>query len=161
MSPLFDVTELVRMGVEDEKTGVAFYSVLAEKTADAGLRELYADLAGQERRHQERFEQMLADLGDVQGAESYPGEYINYLRAMLDSRAFPDEAAGRRMATEHADDPAGTLDLALRFERDTLALMHELRGMVPERDRATVDELAREEQGHLVVLAGAKEKLGS
>jgi len=161
MSPLFDVTELVQMGVEDERTGVAFYSVLAEKTADAELRQQYADLAEQERHHQKRFEQMLEDLGNVQATETYPGEYIAYLRAMLDSRALPDEATAQRMANERADDPAASLDLALRFERDTLVLMNELRGMVPEKDRGTVDELAREEQGHLVVLARAKEKLGS
>ena len=160
MSPLFDVAELVRIGVEDEKTGVAFYSAVAGKADDPELRKMYEELAEQERRHQERFEQMLDDLGNVQPTESHPGEYVEYLRAMLDSRAFPDESSGRRMAEACTDD-AAVLDLAVRFERDTLVLLGELRSMVPAKDQSVVDELIREEQSHLVVLAGAKERLGS
>jgi len=158
VSPLFDVPELVRIAVEDEKTGVLFYSTLAARTRSAPLRQTYQGLADQERRHQKRFEKMLEDLGSYQPTESYPGEYIAYLRAMLDSRAFPDEATGRRMAAECVDDDAA-LSLAIRFERDTLALYNELRSLVPDKDQATVDELAREEQGHLVELARAQEQL--
>jgi len=159
MSPLFDVAELVRIGVEDEKTGVAFYSALAAKTARPRLREMYRGLAEQERHHQKRFEQMLQNLGGYQPTESYPGEYIAYLRAMLDSRAFPDEAAGRRVASECRSD-ADALALAIRFERDTLVLLNELRGLVPAADRPIVDELTREEQSHLVELTRAQELLG-
>jgi len=159
MSPLFHVAELVRMGVEDEKAGVVLYSALAEKTADADLRGTYETLAEQERGHQARFEKMLDDLGNVQPTESHPGEYVEYLRAMLDSRAFPDEATARKKVQESPSD-AAALTLAIRFERDTLVLLTELRGMVPDRDQTIVDELTREEQGHLVVLTAAREKLG-
>ena len=158
MSPLFHVAELVRIGVEDEKTGVAFYTTLAEKTQNPELRETYKSLAEQERHHQQRFEKMLDDLGNVQPTESYPGEYVSYLRAMLDSRAFPDVASGETMAQDCADD-AAALALAIRFERDTLILLGELRGLVREKDRAPVDALAREERGHLVELGRARDKL--
>ena len=77
---------------------------------------------------------------------------------MLESRAFPDHETARRIAAECKDD-AAALALAVRFERDTLVLLNELRGMVPAKDRETVDELAREEQGHLVELTRAQEKL--
>jgi len=160
MSPLFHVAELVRIGVEDEKSGVAFYSALAEKTKNAELKKTYAGLAEQERYHQKRFEKMLEDLGDFQPTESSPGEYVAYLRSMLDTRAFHDPPTARQMAGECATDRAA-LALAVRFERDTLVLLNELREMVPERDRTTVDELAREEQSHLVELTRAQEKLGS
>jgi len=160
MSPLFHVAELVRIGVEDERSGVAFYDALAAKTSDADLRKLYEDLTTQERYHQKRFERLLEELGDVKPTESYPGEYVDYLRAMLDSRAFQAPGAAAKMAGECADDKAA-LDLAIRFERDTLILMKELREMVREKDRKTVDDLAREEQGHLVELGRARAKLAS
>lgn len=159
MSPLFHVAELVRIGVEDEKTGVAFYSALAKKTRNAALRKMYEGLAEQERHHQERFERMLGALGDFQPSESYTGEYVAYLRAMLDSRAFPEPGKGVQLAAECADDRAAVA-LAIRFERDTLILLNELRGLVPVRDAETVDELAGEEQGHLVELARAQGVLG-
>ncbi len=158
MSPLFHVAELVRIGVEDEKSGVAFYETLARKTGDDELRKTYEGLAQQERCHQKRFEDLLDELGNVQPTETYPGEYIAYLRAMLDSRAFRAPDAAARMARRCKDD-AAALDLAIRFERDTLILMKELREMVPAKDREVVDDLAREEQGHLVELGRARQRL--
>ena len=47
----------------------------------------------------------------------------------------------------------------MRFERDTLILMNEMRGMVREKDRNIVDELIAEEQSHLVVLSQVRQKL--
>ncbi len=161
MSPLFHIAELVRIGVEDEKSGVAFYAALAEKTRSAQLRKAYASLAEQERFHQKRFEQMLADLGNHEPTETYPGEYIAYLRAMLDSRAFHDPVTAQKIAADIGGDDNAALSMAIRFERDTLVLLKELREMVPEKDRDTVDELAREEQGHLVDLNRALKTLGS
>jgi rubrerythrin len=155
MAELFEVAELVKVAVEDEKSGVAFYSTLAGKTRSAALRKTFAELAEQEKFHRKRFEQMLEGLGGHKAAESYPGEYMVYLRALTDNRAFPDEQAARRMAEQCKDD-AAALELAIRFERDTLLLMNEMRGMVGRKDASVVRELAQEEQSHLVVLANAR-----
>jgi hypothetical protein len=51
------------------------------------------------------------------------------------------------------------LVLATRFERDTLILMNEMRKLVPEKDGAIVEELASEEQAHLVTLTEAQQRL--
>ena len=156
MAELFEVAELVKVAVEDEKTGVAFYSRLAEKCQK--LKDIFSKLAEEEKVHQRRFEEMLAGIGDYKPPEQYPGQYMEYLRTLTDDRAFPDEQTAVRMADECADD-AAALMLASRFERDTLILMNEMRSLVPEKDHAVVDELAREEQGHLVTLAEARRKL--
>jgi rubrerythrin len=157
MGELFDIGELVRIGVEDEKAGVAFYSALAGKARDAELRKVFANLAEQEKYHQKRFEQMLLDLGGHRQREEYPGQYMDYLRVLTGERAFPDPETAVRRADECPDDLAG-LEMASRFERDTLLLMNEMRGLVPEKDKVIVDELAREEQSHLVTLAGARRR---
>jgi len=151
---LFQVTELLKIGVEDETTGVSFYTKLAKATKNDDLRKTYASLAEQERFHQARFQKMLDEYDVAQPSETYEGEYIAYLRAMLDSRAFPDPKAAEQAAAKCKED-ADAVTLAIRFERDTLILMNELRGMVPKKDVGTVDELAREEQGHLVQLNAA------
>jgi len=155
MAKMFTVAEVVNVGVEDERSGVAFYSVLAENSSDPELRKTFADLAEEEKEHQRRFEEMLRDLGQVKVPEQYTGEYGSYVRALTSSMAFPDEEAARAAARDCRDD-AAAVDLAIRFERDTLMLMQEMQQMVPERDAAIVEELKREEQGHLVVLANAK-----
>ena len=158
MAELFEVKELVEIAVEDERTGVAFYARLANRARDAELQRTFADLAEQERYHQKRFERMLADLGGHKPREQYPGEYMAYLRTLTNERAFPDEATAMKMADQCPDD-AAAIALASRFERDTLMLMHEMRSLVPQRDKAIVDELTREEQAHLVTLAQARRRL--
>ena len=157
MAELFEVAELVKVAIEDEKTGVAFYSKLAQ-TSDR-LRDTFADLAEQEKYHQKRFEEMLAGLGRHKPKEQYPGEYLEYLNTLTRDRAFPDQQTAVRMAESCSGDKAA-IDLASRFERDTLILMNEMRGLVPQKDRAIVEELAKEEQAHLVTLAQARQQLG-
>jgi len=157
MAKLFEVAELVKVAVEDERTGVAFYGKLAEKSDH--LKDVFTELAEEEKYHQKRFEEMLAGLGGVKSKEQYPGEYTAYLQALTESRAFPDEATAMRMAEECAGD-AEALSLANRFERDTLILMNEMRSLLPAKDSAIVEELAAEEQSHLVTLAEARKKLG-
>ena len=158
MAQMFTVAEVVNVGVEDERSGVAFYSALAKSASDSGLRKTFARLAEEEQGHQRRFEQMLRDLGHVHVPEQYAGEYGAYVQALTSSRAFPDEETAAAMARDCSDDTVA-VDLAIRFERDTLVLMHEMQQMVPQDNAAIVEELKREEQGHLVVLAEAKGKL--
>ena len=155
MGEMFEVSELVRIAVEDERTGVAFYSALAGKAESPELQETYAELSRMERVHQQHFEEMLQALGDHKAPEQYSGEYSSYLHTLTGDRAFPDEATAIQMANDCADDLAA-LDLATRFELDTVLLMHEMRKMVPERHRPIVDELIGEEQDHVVVLAQAR-----
>ena len=159
MAEMFDIAELVKIAVEDERTGVSFYSALAERTGNPELKKVWEELAEQERHHQQRFEEMLKSLGEPKVPEGYGGEYANYLRALTTDRAFPDEAAAVRMAQECEGD-AAAVALALRFERDTLILMQEMRALVPEKDRSVVDELADEERAHIVTLTEARSKLG-
>jgi len=157
MAELFEVAELVKVAVEDERSGVAFYSKLAEKSAK--LKDVFSRLAEEEKYHQKRFEEMLDDLGGHRPhGEEYPGQYTEYLKTLTTERAFPDEQAALRAAEDCKDD-AEALALASRFERDTLILMNEMRGLVPEKDSAVVDELANEERGHLVTLAEARRQL--
>jgi rubrerythrin len=158
MARVFDVAELVQVAVDDEKSGVAFYRALAEKARDPALKQTFKSLADQERRHQRRFEEMLKGLGAYKPPDTYADEYLSYVHALTTDRAFPDEAAAMRKAGECADDDAG-IALALRFERDTLVLMNEMRAMVRDQDRAVVDELIAEEQQHVVDLTAARAAL--
>ncbi len=158
MREVFEVSELVRIAVEDERTGVAFYSRAAEKAQDSGLKSLFADLAGQEKYHQQRFQQMLDNLGGSAPKEQYPGEYMAYLTTLTSERAFPDEETALSL-TDQCEDDEEIIQLASRFERDTLMLMNEMSRLVGKKDKEVVDEIIREEQKHLVTLAEAMKEL--
>lgn len=155
MRELFNVAELVRIGVEDEVSGVAFYEAMARKTGNPKLRGMFEGMAGQERYHKKRFEEMLESLNARPAKEEYPGEYTEYLRALTGGRAFPDPQAAAKKAQE-LDTDAAAIDFAIHFERDTIILMNEMKGLLPESDLPVVNELIREEQSHLVELAEAR-----
>lgn len=160
MSELFEVVDLVRIAVEDERTGVAFYSAAAGAVRGADLKALLEDLARQEAVHQVRFEEILASMKVSPPREQYPGEYMEYLRTLTGQRAFPDEETAIRLAKGCSNDMA-VVDLASWFERDTLMLMNELRQLVPHKDQAVVVDLIQEEQAHLVSLAKARRLAGA
>ncbi len=153
---LFDITELVQIAVQDEASGVAFYSQLALQARGGNLRELFAQLSREEQYHQHRFSELLDALGGRRRQkEEYPGEYVEYLRTLTGLRAFPDEMTASKLAAGCKGD-VEALDLATRFERDTLILMNEMRAVLPEADRGIIDEIAREERAHLVALGQAR-----
>ncbi len=160
MGELFDVAELVRVAIEDERTGGAFYTAAAERASDAGLKATFAEMADQERYHQKRFEAMLTELGDIAPPELYSGEYASYLGALTRDRAFPDVSSAQDMAAA-CDGDLAFLDVALDFERNTLNLINEMRLLVPESGKGVVDDITCEEQAHLVSLLEAREKLKS
>jgi len=158
MAELFAVSELVRVAVEDEKVGVAFYSALAGAAKDPGLKETFAKLTDEERRHQKRFEEMLRSVGRYAAPERYPDEYGAYLQATTSDRAFPDEDAARKQAEQCTSDREA-VDFALGLERNTLLLLNEMRKFTREKDTSLVDEIASEEQSHLVTLLAARRRL--
>ncbi len=158
MREVFEVSELVRIAVEDERTGVAFYSRAAEMVQGPSLKSMFIDLADQEKYHQQRFQKMLDDIGGKTAKEQYAGEYMAYLATLTGERAFPDEKTAIDLA-EQCEDDEEIIQLASRFERDTLMLMNEMRRLVGKKDREVVDEIIREEQNHLVTLAEAMKEL--
>ena len=158
MGKLFEVSEMVRVAAEDEKAGIAFYTTLAAETKNPNLRETFEQMAQQEQFHYQRCLEMLEALGGHVAAETYPDEYGSYLHALTSDRAFPDEADARRQARECQDDLAG-LDLALRFERNTLVLLNEMRVLAPDQHKDIVAEITAEEQSHMVTLLEARASL--
>ena len=154
----FRAREVVDFARQIERRGQAFYRALAAKAANPQVKELFAALAEEEKAHEDLFGRMLSGLEGYQPPESYPGEYQEYVQALLDAHVFardlsPEELAGR------AAGPGEALDMAIGFEKDSLVLFYELRSLVPEQERAAVDNLIREEQRHIRQLAAQKRAL--
>ena len=160
MARVFSILEVVNIAVDDEEAGAAFYSVLAESASDTALRSTFADLAEQEKGHKQRFEKLLRELADGRDLEPLTGESSGYLQALVGSLVFTNEQAAQTAARGCPND-AAAIDLAIRFERDTLALMQELLPLVPEKDAAVIEKLKQEERSHLVTLAEARKILAT
>jgi len=153
---LFKMGEFINMAVKDEETGLAFYRSMAETTGNSKLKESFSKIADQENVHAERYRKMQGDVGDNFPREEYPGQYDNFLNALLSTRAFPEPEAAAREAKNLKTD-LEAIDLALTLEKDTLLLYYDMQSFIPETHKNIVDDIIEEEKGHIEELAKLRE----
>lgn len=160
MPNLFYASEILQMNVTEERNGAAYYQALSESAQTETLKEMAAQIAQQEKHHEERFASMLEGLDKPQIRESYPGEYDGYVRALLEDRAFPDDEAAAEMARSSGSD-LEAVETALSMEQKTLLLLNELRKHVNPKEASYIDAAIDEEKAHLIQLTELKKKLSS
>lgn len=159
MSELFQAAEIVEMAVQEERNGVAYYEALVERTTDPALKEFAQRMAGEERRHERAFTELREQLGGYVPAESYEGEYLAYVRALVSDRFLPDEQGAREVVGQAGSDREVVLT-ALRFEKETLLFFTELKKFVPARHRGLIGRLIAEERQHIADLSELLHKMG-
>jgi len=155
---LFKVSEIVQMAIDEEHNGTIFYNALAGCAASDALKETAARLAEEERGHEKAFTALRDQLGVHQPHETYPGEYADYVAVLVGGKTFPDEEGAIQLAQQAGGDVMA-IDTAIAFEKNTLLFLNEMRKLVPEKDRATVDVLIDEERQHLVDLSAIRGEL--
>jgi rubrerythrin len=150
---VFTAAEALNLAMRAEQNGQIFYENAAKKAEDAEVKALMEELAAWEVRHHQTFKKLAEQVGEE--APSLPGaaweEYDLYMQAALDSALFsgPDKALALVDQVESGQD---ALRMALGFEKDTLLFYYDLRELVPEAHRATVDAIIREEKTHVLKL---------
>ncbi len=159
MSGVFTPAELIRIAVQMERNGEQFYEGVAAKTADAFARGIFERLAVAERQHVKDFEAIGNQFSDQQAWEQHEGELEKYASALLESRVFADENAGRMMA-EKSQTALEAVQAAIAFEKDTILFLHEMRPYLTGPAQPTVEEVLRQERQHIVNLSELKRQLG-
>jgi rubrerythrin len=160
MVDLFLGSEICEMAIETEKKGAAFYAAVAAGAQTPAVRQFCADMAAAEREHETTFSAMLAPLSYFEAPESYPGEYMDYVHALLERDVMPGEEAGRSLAA-NAQSEVEAVDFAIQFEKSTILFLHEMRNFVPESERLVVDKLIDEERSHVTSLAKLRRTLSA
>ena len=158
MAELFKATEIVEMAIQEEKNGVAYYEAFAEKTSDPEVKEFALRMAEEERRHEQEFTEMRDQLGAYVAPETYGGEYLAYVQALVGGRFLPDELAALDSVQGAASDREVVVT-ALRFEKETLLFFSEIKQFVPERHGLVIDRLIDEERKHIADLSALLQKL--
>ena len=157
MADLIAANEIVRMSVEEERTGGIFYSAWAAHSKDPAVKAEAERIAAMETHHQALFEKLLEKLGEPAGAESHQGEYREYLDALMGDKAFPDAQAGKRLAESLSDLEAASV--ALKTEEKALLLYSFLEKQLSPAQRKLVAGVIDEERIHVVELTRLKAKL--
>jgi rubrerythrin len=148
MAYRFDADEIVEMAREIERIGATFYAEALEQAESVAVREVFALLWEEEQAHAEAFGRLREALGEGDEAVQMDPEHAEYVRDLYRSRVFPDPEAVREYFSEIRDE-ASAIRLALRFERDTVLLFHEMKGSVTDKAKALLDEMINEERQHV------------
>lgn len=155
---IFKASEVLKVAVQIEKNGLAFYKEVKARTKSSPVQEVFDFLAKEEVRHQKTFEELLDKTGDNEPAESYPGEYDMYLKAIAAENVFTQSDALKQLAKKAASDKAA-IDAGIGFEKDSIIFFGELMKFVPAVDQGVVEKVVAEERSHLLKLLNLKQKL--
>ena len=156
MSILFSGSELLEVALGIEKNGTAFYQALADKTKNKDAKAIYDYLAGEEKKHLNAFQGMLDSVGKYQPPESYPGEYMLYLKSLVDSTVFTDLTTAQRKA-EKTSSETEALDIGIQAEKDSILFYVEMQNLVSPPARRVVSGIIDEEKSHLKQLSELKQ----
>lgn len=148
---LFEPAELIQVAVEIEKSGAATYRRLQEKTVSAPLKELLAVLAAEEEQHQRDFLALGQDLSLTDPPETYPGEYLDYVRSLVETHLFSDANILEKMVGE-ARTEKEILILAARLEKDTILFFNGMMRVIKPEKQGLIKTLIAQEENHLTKL---------
>ncbi|MFC1992331.1 ferritin family protein [Chloroflexota bacterium] len=160
MAISFSGSELINIAIGIEKSGIAFYDVMAKSTQNATARTVFQHLADMERHHVQIFQGMLGETDKYQIPQTPAEEYTAYLQAMVDSAVFTNEMATSEIAT-HLESDTEALELAIGAEKDSILFYYEMRDMIPQQGQPTVNEIITEEKSHLRQLSELRKKLAA
>lgn len=147
-------TELIKIAIKDEWTGMAFYKALAANAKNEKIQQGLLTIAEQERLHAGTFEEMLEHVKDFKPNEEYMGQYEGYVSALLENRAFPNSEKAVEKAKSVSTQEG--LEIAMRMEKDTLLLYEELVEFLPKTNQSYLDNIMEEERNHLIDLLRLK-----
>jgi rubrerythrin len=147
---------MMRVAVQDERSGIRMYESLAKVAKSEGLAEAFLDLAEQEKGHEQRFQNILNDMPEEASFGSYPDEYVDYLETLVADGGQPLVAG--RAANVESDREA--IDLADQFERAQMALQRDIGQIVGGKFHDATEAILAEERSHLTRLSQLRKEYG-
>jgi rubrerythrin len=154
---IFKASEVLKIAVQIEKNGLAFYSQVKEYSKSFPVQEVFGYLAKEEVRHQHAFESLLEKAGDYEPAESYPGELEMYMQAIAGENVFTKSDAMKQVA-QKAEVDKEAIELGIGFEKDSIIFFSELKKFVPASNQGIVERIIGEEKGHLSKLIALRKQ---
>jgi rubrerythrin len=150
--------EIVEIGIEKEKKRRDFYALAALHFKERReLADLFARLRDWEIEHIRRFEEIRNHLKPALYAESYDGEAVAYMDALVDSDLYAEMTPERFKTVVKT--PADALDRGIGFEKDAILFFSGLGRFIGEQSKSVIDQLIKEEQQHMLYLFNMKKDL--
>ncbi len=139
--------EIIEIAVRIEENGNAFYYAAADILKDhTDTRGLFIDLAEKEIQHIAVF-QKLAEKLETEDFDLDQNEAAAYITHLAESHIFGKPDAGRELA-KTVTSPRQALEIAFKFENDSVAFYTELEKKVKTDAKKLVKQIIEEEQEH-------------
>ena len=151
----YNAGEILEIAAQIEKNGKEFYTLAHQKTTDPDARALLKELAVWEDEHAAIFDCLLKNVIARTGVE--PGFDVDddtweYMKAAADSHIFVANANLPRLL-DTCTTAREVLEMALRFEKDSVVFYATVRKIVPEgEDRDAVGRVEEEEMRHVAII---------
>ena len=150
--------DVLTFAIEVEKNGKKFYEAVAARVQEQKAKELFLNLAKEEEKHIGDFEKLLEKVSGQESAETYEGEYLDYVKALVDNHVFRRDIDVARLA-DNVTGVEDALDLALRFEKDSILFFVELKEVIFAKEKGIIEELIEQEHSHILTLSKWKKQL--
>jgi len=151
---LFEPSEVFQFAIRIEENGEKFYRQMVQKFEDPKVKELFSYLADEEIKHKKIYEEMVSKIEKYEPFETFPGEYFAYLRAYADKIIFTQKEFDEEIAK--IKDINAALDYAINAELNSILYYQEVKNLVSENQRSTIDKIIEEERRHFVKLSEIK-----
>ncbi|MCE5284417.1 MAG: ferritin family protein [Pelosinus sp.] len=154
MEKSFSDLEGLRMAMEIEKRGAAFYKKAYDKVSESQAKAMFKALMEEEQEHFKTFTDFfnqIAVLKEAHNAEYlFDDEISKYLTVLVESHVFPAETNAERIINE-LESAENIIKLAMRAEKDSILLYDELAKYSKfDTSREIFLKLKNEEQGHVI-----------
>ncbi|MBM4053905.1 MAG: DUF2202 domain-containing protein [Planctomycetes bacterium] len=151
----FNDQEALKIAINMEKEGLAFYSTMRDNTKDAKAKEIFAKLAEEEQEHMDTFRRIYDSLSSSQeqtsGCEDYTAE--EYLKHLIDTGVFTRKDKAKKLALQTKSD-IDALKIGIQAEKEAILYYQEaLLHTKNKEGKKAFKQLIHEEKQHLGILA--------
>lgn len=153
MSLFFDASEIFQFAIRIEENGENFYRYAVQITEDDDVKKMFNYLADEENKHKKIFEEILLKIEKNEPLESYPGEYLAYLRAYMDNIIFSNEIFNKEISS--VKDTFSAIKFGIQREVESILYYQEIKKFVKSQ-HDLIDKIIDEERRHFLKLSDLK-----
>ena len=154
MSAIHSITSIesvLDLAVWLEKHGQAFYEKARDAATDPGLKEIFANLAAEEKKHCAIYTDLYELYsGKSSEGEELLGEYGKFIQLLIKEISYSLEFEGVQTQRE-------LIDRALLFEKNTLLYFAEVKPLFRGKAGSLIEAVCREEKRHIQQLMELRE----
>ncbi len=141
--------EILKMAIEIEKNGKAFYDEVVQAVKDEKAKSVFQFLSDEEVKHEKTFRAMLMEIESIAADTPFDNsEVTRYFQSLIGQKVFPSRHEGKYLKDELGD-PSVAARIALGLEKDSILFYHEMVPVTQEKDHAVIERIIEEERDHI------------